>query len=118
MDLYYTVPVLYSYIGFPCIRGPAPTRDSASDDYVVLFEKRAYLLIFRCFSLLLVCCFLSWQGMANDASLQASRKREPSLLNFNAADEEIIEIAVPEPDRDGGNPHIWSTLPVPIVDDQ
>lgn len=56
--------------------------------------------------------------MANDVSLQASRKREPPLLNFNAADEEIIEIGVPESDRDGGNPHIWSTLPVAIVEDQ
>lgn len=54
--------VLYSYIGFPCIRGPAPTRDSASDDYVVLFKKREYLLILRCFSLLLVCCFFVMAG--------------------------------------------------------
>ena len=56
--------------------------------------------------------------MANDVSLRASRQREPPLLNFNAADEEVIEIGVPEPDRDGGNPHLWSTLPVPIVEDQ
>lgn len=60
----------------------------------------------------------SWQGTANDVSLRASRKREPHLLNFVAADEEIIEIAAPDADRDGGNPHLWSTLPVPIVEDQ
>ncbi|CAM9165564.1 unnamed protein product [Laminaria digitata] len=58
------------------------------------------------------------KGTANDVSLRASRKREPHLLNFVAADEEIIEIAAPDADRDGGNPHLWSTLPVPIVEDQ
>lgn len=62
--------------------------------------------------------YLWWQGTANEPSLSTCMTEEPPWERCDAAGLDIITIGTHKAGVGGGNPHLCSTLPVPIVEDQ
>lgn len=58
------------------------------------------------------------QGVETHPSVRDSRAAEPALIHVDAANGNFLDLETSSANGGGANAHLWSTIPVPIVDNR